>query len=81
MSLWRWMIISRPLAGRPGRESGQVSAVRILSVHGAKGLEFDFVVIADAVDGRFPQNCPRLDPALPKPTANSCCTMVSTVRR
>lgn len=31
------------------------SAVRISSVHGAKGLEFDLVIIADAVDGRFPQ--------------------------
>jgi DNA helicase-2/ATP-dependent DNA helicase PcrA len=29
--------------------------VRVLTVHAAKGLEFDFVVIADAVDGRFPQ--------------------------
>jgi DNA helicase-2/ATP-dependent DNA helicase PcrA len=29
--------------------------VRILTVHAAKGLEFDFVAIADAVDGRFPQ--------------------------
>jgi DNA helicase-2/ATP-dependent DNA helicase PcrA len=30
--------------------------VRILTVHAAKGLEFDFVAIADAVDDRFPQN-------------------------
>ena len=29
--------------------------VRVLTVHAAKGLEFDFVAIADAVDGRFPQ--------------------------
>jgi superfamily I DNA/RNA helicase/RecB family exonuclease len=29
--------------------------VRILTIHAAKGLEFDFVVIADAVDHRFPQ--------------------------
>jgi DNA helicase-2/ATP-dependent DNA helicase PcrA len=29
--------------------------VRILTVHAAKGLEFDFVAIADAVDDRFPQ--------------------------
>jgi superfamily I DNA/RNA helicase len=36
--------------------TGRAAAVRILSVHGAKGLEFEFVVIADAVDGRFPQN-------------------------
>ena len=26
------------------------------NVHGAKGLEFDLVIIADAVDGRFPQH-------------------------
>ena len=29
--------------------------VRILTVHAAKGLEFSFVVIGDAVDGHFPQ--------------------------
>jgi DNA helicase-2/ATP-dependent DNA helicase PcrA len=29
--------------------------VRILTIHAAKGLEFTFVIIADAVDGRFPQ--------------------------
>lgn len=38
---------SAPEADEPG--------VRILTVHGAKGLEFDEVIIADAVDGRFPQ--------------------------
>jgi superfamily I DNA/RNA helicase len=36
-----------PESGEPG--------VRILTVHAAKGLEFDDVIIADAVDGRFPQ--------------------------
>jgi DNA helicase-2/ATP-dependent DNA helicase PcrA len=44
------------LAGDDGYAGADRSAVRISSVHGAKGLEFDFVVIADAVDGRFPQN-------------------------
>jgi hypothetical protein len=29
--------------------------VRLLTVHAAKGLEFDFVAIADVVDDRFPQ--------------------------
>jgi DNA helicase-2/ATP-dependent DNA helicase PcrA len=29
--------------------------VRLLTVHGAKGLEFDVTIVADAVDGRFPQ--------------------------
>jgi superfamily I DNA/RNA helicase/RecB family exonuclease len=29
--------------------------VRILTIHAAKGLEFDFVVVADAVDNHFPQ--------------------------
>ncbi len=40
--------------------------VRILTIHGAKGLEFDEVIIADAVDGRFPQEertCALLDAA------------------
>jgi DNA helicase-2/ATP-dependent DNA helicase PcrA len=36
-----------PEPGEPG--------VRILTVHGAKGLEFDDVIIADAAEGRFPQ--------------------------
>jgi DNA helicase-2/ATP-dependent DNA helicase PcrA len=31
-----------------------VPGVRLLTIHGAKGLEFDLVVIGDAVDGRFP---------------------------
>jgi superfamily I DNA/RNA helicase len=42
------------------------AGVRILTVHGAKGLEFDDVIIADAVDGRFPQEerpCALLDAA------------------
>jgi len=43
------------LAG-DGDPAGDDSAVRILSVHGAKGLEFELVIIADAVDGRFPHN-------------------------
>lgn len=30
-------------------------AVRVLTVHAAKGLEFDTVIIADANEGRFPQ--------------------------
>lgn len=29
--------------------------VRVLTVHAAKGLEFEFVAIADAVEARFPQ--------------------------
>jgi superfamily I DNA/RNA helicase len=31
------------------------SGVAILTVHAAKGLEFDFVIVADAVEGHFPQ--------------------------
>jgi superfamily I DNA/RNA helicase len=31
-----------------------VPGVRLLSIHGAKGLEFDLVIIGDAVEGRFP---------------------------
>lgn len=31
-----------------------VPGVRLLTIHGAKGLEFDLVVIGDAVEGRFP---------------------------
>jgi superfamily I DNA/RNA helicase len=32
----------------------ETHGVRVLSIHAAKGLEFDFVVIGDAVEGRFP---------------------------
>jgi superfamily I DNA/RNA helicase len=39
----------------PGEERAEEPAVRIMSVHAAKGLEFERVVIADAVEGRFPQ--------------------------
>jgi DNA helicase-2/ATP-dependent DNA helicase PcrA len=42
------------LAQESAPEPGE-RGVRILTVHGAKGLEFDEVIIADAVDGRFPQ--------------------------
>jgi len=38
-----------------GQAVDEESGVRILTVHAAKGLEFDFVIVADAVDGRFPQ--------------------------
>jgi superfamily I DNA/RNA helicase len=38
-----------------GEAQGDEPGVRILTVHAAKGLEFDFVAIADAVDDRFPQ--------------------------
>lgn len=38
---------------------GDLDAVRILTVHGAKGLEFELVIIADAIDGRFPQHARR----------------------
>lgn len=40
-------------AGASETDAGH-AAVRISSVHGAKGLEFELVVIADAVEGRFP---------------------------
>jgi superfamily I DNA/RNA helicase len=40
-----------PADGLPG--------VRLLTIHGAKGLEFDFVVIGDAVEGRFPATARR----------------------
>lgn len=45
--------------GDDGARQEDVHAVRVLSVHAAKGLEFELVVIADAVDGRFPQNARR----------------------
>jgi superfamily I DNA/RNA helicase len=41
--------------------------VRILTVLAATGLKFDFVIIADAVDARFPQPPTR-------PTASSTTT-------
>jgi superfamily I DNA/RNA helicase len=44
------------LSALAGAEETDSSAVRILSVHAAKGLEFELVVLADAVDGRFPQH-------------------------
>jgi len=44
------------LSALAGVEGTNSSSVRILSVHAAKGLEFDLVVLADAVDGRFPQH-------------------------
>ncbi|MHB8573468.1 MAG: ATP-dependent helicase [Candidatus Dormibacteria bacterium] len=33
---------------------GRLDAVRIMTVHGAKGLEFDHVFVPSLVDGRFP---------------------------
>lgn len=42
-----WGVTSDAVDDAPG--------VRILTIHAAKGLEFDVVAIADAVDGRFPQ--------------------------
>jgi DNA helicase-2/ATP-dependent DNA helicase PcrA len=48
--------IDEHLPALAGDTTPQTSAVRILTVHGAKGLEFEFVVMADAVDGRFPQH-------------------------
>jgi superfamily I DNA/RNA helicase/RecB family exonuclease len=41
-----------------------VPGVRLLTIHGAKGLEFDLVIIGDAVEGRFPaevRRCSLLD--------------------
>lgn len=43
----KWRTEGASLADEPG--------VRLLTVHAAKGLEFDFVAIADVVDDRFPQ--------------------------
>ncbi len=39
----------------PGAGDDATMGVRVLSVHGAKGLEFARVFVADAIDGRFPQ--------------------------
>jgi superfamily I DNA/RNA helicase len=36
-----------------------VPGVRLLTIHGAKGLEFDFVIVGDAVEGRFPASSRR----------------------
>jgi superfamily I DNA/RNA helicase len=35
-------------------DSDEGDAVRVLTIHAAKGLEFDTVVLADAADGRLP---------------------------
>ncbi len=42
-----WRTAGDPVDAEPG--------VRVLTVHAAKGLEFDVVAIADAVEDRFPQ--------------------------
>lgn len=34
--------------------SGDIDAVQILTAHGAKGLEFEYVFVVNLVDGRFP---------------------------
>lgn len=60
---------------RAGAESiDDEPGVRILTVHAAKGLEFEFVAIADAVDDRFPL-ASRSDPLLSpseRETARAC---------
>jgi superfamily I DNA/RNA helicase len=38
-----------------GGAEAAADGVRVLTIHGAKGLEFPHVFLADAVDGRFPQ--------------------------
>jgi DNA helicase-2/ATP-dependent DNA helicase PcrA len=43
-----WAAGAEPVDGEPG--------VRVLTIHAAKGLEFDFVAIADAVDSHFPRS-------------------------
>lgn len=40
-------------AGREAKRSGQVGAVRLMTAHGAKGLEFAHVVIMDCGDWRW----------------------------
>jgi DNA helicase II / ATP-dependent DNA helicase PcrA len=49
------LALEEHLSALGGESAADSNAVRILSVHGAKGLEFDLVIIADAIDGRFPQ--------------------------
>ncbi len=39
----------------PGEAEVDASAVQILTIHGAKGLEWDVVVIAGIVEGTFPE--------------------------
>lgn len=40
-------------AGREAKRSGQVGAVRLMTAHGAKGLEFSHVIIMDCGDWRW----------------------------
>jgi ATP-dependent DNA helicase RecQ len=40
-------------AGREARRSGQVGAIRLMTAHGAKGLEFPHVIIMDCGDWRW----------------------------
>jgi superfamily I DNA/RNA helicase len=39
---------------RDGDDNDEGDAVRVLTIHASKGLEFDTVVLADAADGRLP---------------------------
>jgi superfamily I DNA/RNA helicase len=50
-------------APRRADDGDEDECVRILTIHAAKGLEFAFVVIADAVETHFPQTA-RADPLL-----------------
>ncbi|MBD5656914.1 MAG: PD-(D/E)XK nuclease family protein, partial [Candidatus Eremiobacteraeota bacterium] len=64
-----------------GEYLDRASGVSILTVHAAKGLEFEFVIVADAVDNHFPQTW-RAD-ALLSPTeielARKCGVDLATV--
>jgi superfamily I DNA/RNA helicase/RecB family exonuclease len=40
--------------GWAAREAGGADAVQVLTAHGAAGLEFDTVIVADAAEGSFP---------------------------
>jgi RecB family exonuclease len=40
--------------GWAAREAGGADAVQVLTAHGAAGLEFDTVIVADAIEGNFP---------------------------
>ena len=69
-----WPSSTPPRTRRTGCEAGEVEVdaerVQILTVHGAKGLEWDLVAVPGLVDGVFPANA---DGRWTGPARGRCC--------